>query len=71
MEVRLCTKRRPQGVSKDAPVLLVEPHSGRHWIESLATAANPYSCRPTIWWRPPILDIVFGEGPSELHINTK
>lgn len=34
------TKRRPQGVSKDAPSLLVLSLSGRHWMESLATAAN-------------------------------
>ena len=24
----------------------------KHWIESLATAASPLSCRPIIWWSP-------------------
>ena len=61
------TKRRPLGVSKDAPILLVLSHSGRHTIESLGTAANAYSCKPSIWCNPPIFDIVFVEMPSRLQ----
>lgn len=60
------TKRRPQVVSKDAPNLFVASHSGRDWTESLATAANPYSCKPSKCWSPPIFDIVFDDGPSKL-----